>query len=547
LFLLLLLTGCKNEYLTNRNDVLTGKVVDENGPVALAIVRIQATQNSGLTDKKGQFILSGLNPEQQITVSAWKDGYYCAKVEAVLVPQTGITLVLRKYQTTDNKEYQWMPPIGEESCFSCKPEITEIWLKNAHANSAVNQRFFSMYNGTDLAGNQSPATHYSYDRDYGTRPVPTQEGQKYYGSGYKLDFPDKKGNCAACHTPGAAIENPYGVDPNKVQGADQFGIHCDFCHKVVAVTLNPETKMPYDNMPGVMSMEFRRPFPEDKDRYQLFFGTFDDDNVPEEDTKLPLLEESQFCATCHFGKFWDTIIYNSYGEWLASPYSDPKTGQTCQDCHMPSPTIYQGKELTNVAKGKGGVERDPQTIHAHLQLGATDQQFLQEALSMEVEYQKVNSFIKIKVALYNDNTGHHIPTDSPLRHLILIVQAFDQNQGSLTLRTGPTLPDWCGQGEIAEGAFAGLPGKAYAKILQEIWTKKTPTGAYWNPVKIVSDNRLAAFQKDTSEYLFELPENQKGSIQIELYYRRAFFSLMKQKGWKDPDILLKKEVVILEK
>ena len=30
-----------------------------------------------------------------------------------------------------------------------------------------------------------------------------------------------------------------------------------------------------------------------------------------------------------------TLIYNSYGEWLDSPYSDPKTGKTCQECHMP--------------------------------------------------------------------------------------------------------------------------------------------------------------------------------------------------------------------
>jgi hypothetical protein len=25
---------------------------------------------------------------------------------------------------------------------------------------------------------------------------------------------------------------------------------------------------------------------------------------------------------------WDTEIYNSFGEWLASPYSDTDTGQT---------------------------------------------------------------------------------------------------------------------------------------------------------------------------------------------------------------------------
>jgi len=39
----------------------------------------------------------------------------------------------------------------------------------------------------------------------------------------------------------------------------------------------------------------------------------------------------------------------------------------------------------------------------------------------------------------------------------------------------------------AEGYYAGLPGTAYAKILQEIRTEVTPTGAYWNPTRVLSD------------------------------------------------------------
>jgi hypothetical protein len=134
------------------------------------------------------------------------------------------------------------------------------------------------------------------------------------------------------------------VDPNQISGlrqevADIIGVHCDFCHKVAAVILDPQSNLPYPNMPSVLSMDIRRPFPEDKERYQLFFGTFDDDNVPQEDIKLPLIAQSQFCAPCHYGKFWDTVVYNSFGERLSSPYSDPLSVKTCQQCHTPTPPL----------------------------------------------------------------------------------------------------------------------------------------------------------------------------------------------------------------
>ena len=77
-------------------------------------------------------------------------------------------------------------------------------------------------------------------------------------------------------------------------------------------------------------MNSKRPF----NGHQFFAGPFDD-VAPGEDTYTPIQKESAYCAPCHFGKFWEVEIYNSYGEWLDSPYSDPETGQTCQDCHMP--------------------------------------------------------------------------------------------------------------------------------------------------------------------------------------------------------------------
>jgi hypothetical protein len=526
-------------------DSISGSVLDQAGkPVEGATVRIQASQNFTTSDVQGRFFLRGLETGKAVTVSAWKDLYYCAKQETVTPPAQDVQLTLRLYQTNDNPDYAWVPPTGENSCYSCKPGVTQIWLDNdAHGKSAFNQRFLSMYNGVDLQGRTSPPVRYSQG-DYGKAPIPPDLSQPYYGPGYKLNFPNSAGNCAACHIPGPAIADPYGVDPNQVAGADKFGVHCDFCHKIAAVRLDPQTNLPYPNMPGVLSMDIRRPFPEDKDRYQLFFGTFDDDNVPQEDMKLPLIAQSQFCAPCHYGAFWDVVVYNSYGEWLASPYNDPQTGKTCQACHMPSPSVLNGQTLTNVAPGKGGVERDPSTIHAHTFPGAASQALLQNALTMKVSARREGEQVIVEVSLTNDKTGHHIPSDSPLRHMILLVEALDERGNTLSLVEGETVPEWGGVGgpqEVGDpqkGNYAGLPGKAFAKVLAELWTDVSPTGAYWNQTRLVSDNRLAAFATDTSCYIFAAAQTGSVKISVRLIYRRAYRLLADQKGWQIPDILM---------
>jgi hypothetical protein len=528
--------------------VIRGSVLGPDGaPLDQATVRIQATGNETLTDDEGRFLLSGLEAGRPVTVSAWKEGYYCASEAQVSPPAGGVTFVMRLVQANDNPEYVWVPPTGKGSCYSCKPGVTQVWLENdAHGRSAGNLRFLSMYNGTDVNGGQSPETSYGYSRDYGRIPLLPNLSKPYYGPGYKLDFPQTAGNCAACHIPGPAIDAPYAIDPNAVSGVDASGIHCDFCHKIADVVLDPETGVPYPNMPGVLSMDVRRPFPEDLERYQLFFGTFDDDNVPMEDTYLPLIEQSQYCAPCHFGVFWDTVVYNSFGEWLASRYSDPdfEGARTCQQCHMPSPTMLDGEAITNVAPEAGGVERDASAIHAHTFPGAASQELLQNAVTMDVEAHRAAGTIVVNVTITNDRTGHHVPTDSPLRQMILVLDATDGSGQPLALVEGTRLPDWCGIGEPDQGHYAGLPGKAYARILQELWTEIAPTGSYWNPTRVLSDTRLAALESDTSSYVFSAPDPSGAvSLDVRLVFRRAFVQLMEWKGWADSDIEMERQVV----
>ena len=529
-------------------EAIRGVVLGPDGaPLSQATVRIQATLNQAVTDSRGRFALTGLEAGLPVTVSAWKQGYYCATVEQVKPPAGALTLSLRLVQTNDNPDYAWIPPTGETSCYSCKPGVTQVWLdSDAHGRSAVNPRFLSMYNGTDVSGRQSPLTRYATSRDYGRIPLLPDPSQPYFGPGYKLDFPETAGNCAACHNPGAAIDDPYGTDPNAVSGVDTFGIHCDYCHKVADVKLNPATSLPYANMPGVLSQDIRRPFPEDKDRYQLFFGTFDDDNVPMEDTYLPLIKEGAWCAPCHYGVFWNTVVYNSYGEWLSSPYGDPQTGKTCQECHMPAPTLLDGQEIRNVAPGMGGVERDPLTLHAHTFPGAASLDLLQNAVTMSVTAARVGDQVVTTVTLLNDLTGHSVPTDSPLRQMILLVGAEDSRGNELALLEGPTVPGWGGVGDPAQGYYAGLPGKAFAKVLMELWTEIAPTGSYWNPTRLVEDSRLAVFASDTSTYAFLAPAEGSVQVQVRLIYRRAFKALMDQKGWDAPDILMEGQTLTVE-
>jgi mono/diheme cytochrome c family protein len=530
---------------------ISGLVLDGSSPIANAIVRIQATDLHAISAEDGSFTLELEDPGvESYLLTGWASGYFCSGPFSASVGDQEVLIQLARHADDDYEEYHWLPSRfypgeGEgQGCAECHSrEGTNLpfslpvdeWLLDAHAQSATNPRFISMYNGTDLDGNQSPLTSMGYSRDYGSFPLPPDPQKPYYGPGYKLDFPESAGNCSACHTPAAAVNEPYSTDPNRLSGVEAEGLPCDFCHKVWDVKLDPHNALPYPNMPGVLSLEFRRPH----EGHQFFAGPLDD-VAPGEDTYSEVQTQSAYCAACHFGVFWDTTIYNSYGEWLQSPYSDPITGQTCQDCHMPP--LGGTQFATDEA---GGLTRDPETIFSHRMPGALDQDFLEDALEMRVFSDVDAGNLSVTVSLYNDNTGHKIPTDSPLRHMLLIVEAFDLQEVPLEFVEGPTLPLWAGEGSTEEGYYAALPGKAYALVLEELWTEISPSGAYWNPTRVVTDTRLNPFEEDVTRYTYELPDNKVAEVHVRLLLRRAFIDLMDQKGWTDPDILMGERVIAI--
>jgi hypothetical protein len=519
---------------------VSGLVLDAEGrPVPGALVRIRTTENKTFSDSRGHFTLTGLTIGQSVMVTAWISGVYTGYDETIAGGGEVVVISLNPYYTTDNPEYTWFShegAAGSLSCSHCMPSYQE-WIQDAHSKSALNIRFLTMYNGTDVNGNKSPLTRYVSSRDYGNVPMLPDPSKPYYGPGYKLDFPLTAGNCAACHVPGAAAYPgmAYAADPNLATGVVSEGVFCEFCHKIGEVILDSDTLLPEKNMPGVLSIRLYRP----TGNQQLFFGNFDD--VTRRVSYNPLYEQSAYCASCHYGVFWDTLVYNSYGEWLDSPYSDPDNGKTCQDCHMP-----QVDYNYFVYPEKGGLTRDPARIFSHRMPGAADVTLLQNTVTMIVNARREGEKVRVTVSITNDRAGHHVPTDSPLREMFLVVSALDAQGSTLELNEGSVLPSWYGVGDLASGNYAGLPGKAYEKVLEESWTEVYPTGAYWNQTRILSDTRLPALATDTTEYLFAASSSGKVRIEVQLLFRRAMIDLARQKGWKTPDILMESATLDIE-
>jgi hypothetical protein len=536
---------------TAEAETVSGFITTTHGPLKDAAVKLQGTDLSTKTDDKGKFTLSGLKSAVPVTISAWKDGYYAAMKEKVVPPASDVQIQLVRYQLHDNSKYSWIPPTGDhpKACDRCHDKaMMEMTLQDPHMNSGLNQRFLSVYKGTDMLGNRNfERTYRKGSGNWATSMVPNEpeKDKPYYGPGLLTDTPDHPGNCSGCHAPVSSVTHNVRMD--QLHGADKNGIHCDFCHKVADVKLDQQTRLPFQGTHGVHAMKVLRPFDNKGEKHQqLFFGPFDDP-YSTTSTKLPLISKSQFCASCHRGIFWEKLVYNSYGEWLESPYGKEGSPQfkTCQNCHMVSPVTWEGKTITNTAPGRGGIERDPSSFKSHRM--TIDKMLLGNALTMTAAARREPDKVFVDVELYNDKTGHHVPSDSPLRHLILHIEAKNSGGKILKQISGPVLPEWCGSsGKVsAVAVFAGKPGKAFAKLLKEKWTNEFPTAAYWNDFDVVSDNRLAAFARDKSRYGFEKPGTGDVTVTASLYYRRAYYQLMEWKKWSDADILMARQEMII--
>ncbi|MBI1831467.1 MAG: hypothetical protein HYR84_08460 [Planctomycetes bacterium] len=454
-----------------------GIVVDAKGPVAGARVGWQGQSERVLTDEQGRFSLRDSTTTKRLIAA--KPGY---RIASAIAGDKPLTLRLERLPKDDNADYEWIDPHADpakpDNCANCHAEIYREWQGSAHAKSATNPTFLSLFDG---------------------------DNGKHKAWNAKAEHPDGSAVCATCHAPTMSSPN-LDYDVREAKGVAKSGAHCDYCHKVADV---PTDKLGLRF--GRDGMFLSRPAKGDL----LTFGPLDDAVRPGESfVHAPVYKESRYCASCHEGVVFGVHAYATYSEWLESPAK--KAGKQCQDCHM-APT----DRMTNAAPGKGGIERHAHTLASHHTPGG-DADMLKKSLKLKVALKGR----QVDIEVVAENVGHRVPTGFVDRHVTLVVRAFDAVEKEIGLVDGPRLP-------TSAGKWKDAPGMLYAKQL--VGENQRAPLPFWLPVFKTDDTRLHPERPDRRTFVFaKEPER----IAVQLWYRRFWQEVADSRGWRDNDVLV---------
>jgi hypothetical protein len=235
-----------------------------------------------------------------------------------------------------------------------------------------------------------------------------------------------------------------------------------------------------------------------------------------------MYRESRYCASCHEGVVFGVPVYTTYSEWLASPAR--KQGQQCQTCHM-APT----GTLTNIAPGKGGIERDPWTLAVH-RFPGRQRKMLRRCLAVSVRVLSQGGKWRAQVEVRAEQVGHRVPTGFIDRNLLLVVEAFDRHGKEVARLAGARLPPLAGK------PLVGKAGRLYAKQLLD--GNVAGPIPFWRHHNTIQDTRLFPGRADRSEFGFPASTNR---VRVRLLYRRFWHEVAETKRWPD------NEIVVLER
>lgn len=454
--------------LPSGSPTIHGHVRDAHGRIPKAAVGVQGDASRTYSGPLGDFHLR--SPTKGRLIAA-KPGYRIAYADVVRSQ-----LFLQPLPREDNVDYAWIDPTPnfarERQCGNCHGDIFREWAGSAHARSASNPRFLDLFGGHEKTWN------------------------------LRAEYPEGAGVCASCHAP--TMRSPsLDYDVRQAEGVARQGVHCDYCHKIVAAPLDKlGTRFGRDGL------ELLRPAQDDL----LFFGPLDDAVRPGESFgHAPLYQDSAYCASCHEGTVFGVHVYGTYSEWRASPLG--KKGVHCQACHMrPTGT------MTNIAPGKGGIERNPWSLASHAFPGAT-QAMLRRCVRLEVTTETQGANTLVKVALHVGDVGHRVPTGFIDRHLLLVVETKNP------LVEGPVL-------DSAAGQLRGKPGRIYAKVLRD--DKGRSPLPFWKPHETMTDHRLQPNQTQREQFLFQ----GDATVQVRLIHRRFWDEVARARGWDDNDTIV---------
>lgn len=466
--------------------VIRGTVVNDSRPVAGARVRVKGQSAMVLTDAAGRFELPRPTTDSAVTVTASKDGHFIA---GVAISDEPLKIQLHALPSEDNADYAWVDPTPKpeatHNCGNCHGQIYREWKSSGHAASATNRRFQNLVSGHDW------------------------HGRSRHGWSLAAEHPEGVAVCSSCHTPTLALDDPGLRDPAKLTGVAAEGVHCDYCHKIADVSLD---QLGLNH--GRFAQALLRPTEK-----QLFFGPLDDVDRGE-DVHSPLQSESRYCAACHEGTVFGVPVYTTYTEWLSSPAR--REGKQCQTCHM-----TPSGQLTNIAPGAGGIERDPKTLASHTFLPGGRQAMLERSLKLSATHTPSADSVAFDITLVAQNVGHAVPTGFIDRHLLLVLDPLDANGKSLVALEGPQLPPAVGE------SLAGRAGQLYGRLLTDL-DGQSPA-PFWRAGVQERDTRLEPDEPVRTRFLLPAKTHR---VHVRLIYRRFWQSVARAKDWPNDEIIV---------
>lgn len=475
-------------------------------PVAGARVSVRGGATT-TSDADGAFMLPAADGTA-VTVVAAHAGYFNNWV-VTTGPQAALALALDAVPADDDPAYTFTSP---ETCAVCHPEQYSDWSGSPMALAGVNTWVHDLYDGSGTPGGTNS---FVYTRDSVHAAA------------------NRASECASCHQPLGWARAPYtALEPlDAGTAAVSHGVACDLCHRVAAIDV---TRSNFPGIwPGVVRLARTNP------SMPVEFGVLGDtafQSAVMRPAYQPQLT-ADVCAACHqdkndpdedgdFEQANGVISEPTYLEWKASNYADPTSAEprTCVDCHM-----GRRDDLTSACTVQALPPRAAGQIRSH-RIEGTTAAMLEHAVSAAVTVERVDGELMVMATVHNSQTGHHVPTGVTVRNVILRVEAFGPDGAVLAPTGGEVIGDLGGIGDPAQGYWAGLPGKLFAKIPADA-AGHAPV-FYTEATQLASDSRIPAGVSDTTHYTFALP-TMPGQVRVvtRVVYRRAFRALVDAKGW----------------
>jgi hypothetical protein len=272
--------------------------------------------------------------------------------------------------------------------------------------------------------------------------------------------------CLSCHAP-LAVQTGDLTLQKKVSWE---GVTCDYCHSMTQVAWsgpNPRAKLEF-------SLVKSGPL---KDANPIGHGaSYSEVHVT-----------SEVCAPCHeYRSAQGFPVLSTYSEWKASPQA--KAGKHCQSCHM----SRVAGDVVDPKIHRSTLAR----INLHQMPGSHSIDQLTSTFKAQLSASRDAGKLNVKLEVANAAAGHSVPTGSPLRQIVLDLRA--DSYGGKHFRE--------------ERVYRRVVADQSGKILDREHL------AFTKAAKLISDTRLAAEEKRTESFSFDIPPGDRTQLKATFWY-----------------------------